>query len=885
MDHQIAGDLNAHPDFYTPLNQYKPADPYYRTVLALLPARWRIKRSHFWTQAVSPRDSGPVQGWKIHVSSTLENAYKTLERVSTACFDAGVEFKFASDEYIHRKLVSKNIPRQSGGKFMTIYPPTVAVFESLLEVLYDRMAGLEAPYILSDRQYRDSSSIFYRYGGFKAMPSRDYRGREKSMILDPSFQYIEDQRVPHFRLPDFVLDGRWGMSTIADEPEAAEQATELFGGKYEILDVLKFSNAGGVYSGRRRSDGAPVVIKEARPHVGADTAGIDVLTRLRKEMRLLKALSGTGIAPEALDWYEEWEHSFLVQEHVAGVGLRQYSVAETRIIHPGASVEEVRIWLGNVVAIARDALGKINTLHQRGVVFGDVSSNNLILDKDALSSRFIDFEGAYEAGVDEPINIYTPGFGRPGRRRADAPVVADDAYAMGALILAMLAPSHLMVELSDTYAQHLLEELGADIGLPSELAHAVLVLLKAEADAVESALAALHRVDLSTVKGFSAQVECCASDVSAEQAQAVAGYFERLLDLRHAWRPLPLGPSATSLDSPEFGLPGVALSWQQIRGRVPEALQKRIAEAGQGERDLAGLYNGSSGVSWIQADLGLLPQARETLRRAGNNSLLYQGFSLAYGCAGYGLACLKLWLKTGETEYLHSAEHVAGVLMQEASEEDSGIYWHDGGDRPVPIGLAEGASGIALFLTYLFKATADERYLHAARRALEFDISKGRKVHGALGFPTDISPSSRILYPYLAYGSAGVASVALRVFAVTGDEQYLHFLNDVKSGVSQKFTMSAEMSMGLAGIATYLLDAAQILGAEEYRGLAQRAANGLQMFKVQRKEGLCYPSGTTGKLSCGLVDGAAGIAMFLDRLAHDKPNNFFMLDELLEIDP
>lgn len=68
-------------------------------------------------------------------------------------------------------------------------------------------------------------------------------------------------------------------------------------------------------------------------------------------------------------------------------------------------------------------------------------------------------------------------------------------------------------------------------------------------------------------------------------------------------------------------------------------------------------------------------------------------------------------------------------------------------------------------------------------------------------------------------------------------------------------------------------------------GLAKRAANGLELFKVQRKEGLCYPSGTTGKLSCGLADGAAGVAMFLDRLAHDKPNRFFMLDELLEVDP
>lgn len=89
--------------------------------------------------------------------------------------------------------------------------------------------------------------------------------------------------------------------------------------------------------------------------------------------------------------------------------------------------------------------------------------------------------------------------------------------------------------------------------------------------------------------------------------------------------------------------------------------------------------------------------------------------------------------------------------------------------------------------------------------------------------------------------------------------------------------------MGLAGIATCLLDATQILGADEYRGLARQVAIGLELFKVQRKKGLCHPGGTTGKLSYGLADGPAGIAMFLDRLAHDKPNRFFMFDELLEI--
>ena len=58
----------------------------------------------------------------------------------------------------------------------------------------------------------------------------------------------------------------------------------------EIESAIKFSNFGGVYAGRSVPDGAPVVIKEARPLV-CGPSGQSAADSLRKEYRLLTLLS------------------------------------------------------------------------------------------------------------------------------------------------------------------------------------------------------------------------------------------------------------------------------------------------------------------------------------------------------------------------------------------------------------------------------------------------------------------------------------------------------------------------------------------------------------------------------------------------------------------
>jgi len=809
----------------------------------------------------------------------LKDARHVLEVVARACTVRSTEFKFASDTFIHRKLLSKSIARQSGGKFVTIYPPDTGTFEVLLEVLYQQLKGVRGPYILSDRQYKDSDAVFYRYGGFRSFTVQEVTGREKSMILDDTFRLVEDQRLPRFQVPEFVTDGKWGQVEAASQ--ASIGAESLFGDKYKIESALKFSNAGGVYAGSRIEDGLAVVIKESRPFVDAEANGVEPLSRLRKEQRILRALEGTGIAPRPLGWFVEWEHTFLVQEKIEGKTLREYCLEATRSLYPGSTREQVRVWIQKSAAIGFQLIKMLQVLHGHGIIFGDISTNNIIITPQTNQVCLIDFEGALQKGVDEDINLYTPGFCASGRRERDDARVSDDTYALGCVLLSLFLPVSASLDILHKYADRALDELENDVGLPRQIGTCIRELLRNSDVDLDDCVKLLEEADLSAVMDFTLEPVSSPRNDLSEVVTRSMDYMREILDMEHSWRPLPLGAQSVDLVSLDHGLSGVALVWHQVEGGLPEELKTWMRQAGARGGHLPGLVNGLCGAAWAQCEIGLLAESERLLSRAAAHPLLHDNMSLGFGYSGYGLACLKLWCTTSDRKLLKEACRVGDALLETFVRKEHGVAWTLDSLGHAGVGLHTGASGVALFLLYLAAATKDNRYLDLAMEGLDHDIAEGRALGDVLGFPASTAPDNRVLYPYLASGTAGVASVALRAYLLTGEVRYKEFLDATKASVAQKYTASPELFLGLAGIGHHLLDVAQLLNDDSYRRLAWRAARGLSFFEVERPAGTCFPSGTSVKISCSLADGGAGVISYLDRLLHDKRNGILMLDELL----
>src|SRR5688500_515999 len=74
--------------------------------------------------------------------------------------------------------------------------------------------------------------------------------------------------------------------------------------------------------------------------------------------------------------------------------------------------EEVAEYYERVKRVWLRVAGGIETMHAAGVTCGDLSLTNVIVrDGTDDDIRMIDFEAAWDAGVDAPTDLYTPGFG------------------------------------------------------------------------------------------------------------------------------------------------------------------------------------------------------------------------------------------------------------------------------------------------------------------------------------------------------------------------------------------------------------------------------------------------------------------------------------------
>ena len=107
----------------------------------------------------------PAQGWKIHVSSCLDDAERVLDAVWDYCVPRGLAFKFLRSRPVMVMLNSKSAFRGSSGKLVTIYPMDEAQLELTLKELDAICPDVQGPYILSDLRY-GGGPLFVRYGGF-----------------------------------------------------------------------------------------------------------------------------------------------------------------------------------------------------------------------------------------------------------------------------------------------------------------------------------------------------------------------------------------------------------------------------------------------------------------------------------------------------------------------------------------------------------------------------------------------------------------------------------------------------------------------------------------------------------------------------------------------
>lgn len=876
----------AHSLFYESLDHYQPDKAtYLALVKGLLAADWEVVRKGVWFHAVPKGKGLAAQGWKIHVSATQENAERVLSAVVPVLVDERTPFKFGLDRRILSIMTGKAWHRGGAGKFVTIYPDDERHFVALIERLHQGTRGLAGPYILSDRRYRDSRVLYYRFGGLLPTESLSSKGEKDLMLSAPDGTAVPDERQPYFVLPPWVADP---LAPPAEEGDGQDDGT-LKAGRYQIDSVLTFSNSGGVYLATDRSDGSRVVIKEARPFTNVTPSGDDAVALLAKEHRFLRRVEQEGIAPRPVDFFTDWEHSYLVEEYLGDVPtLRYHASAMERniLLMTRPTTEAVAAYWADLRRVFRRLAEMVEVLHRHGIVFMDLSMNNVLVLDGGRDLKLVDFEGAFEPDVEEPTYIFTPGFASYKDMVRQEYRYESDYYSFGTLLLAYLIPVNGMLAFDPTAHLRFAREICADFRLPSAIVDAIGGLMAAEPADRLSPRAACDLLEQATLTG-EPPVLRVRPDLTAACAQVVARTAEHLVRVatpERVDRLFPADPKVfvTNPLGVAYGACGVAYALRRIAGEVDPRIVDWILKQPQDEKSCPpGLYMGLSGVAWSLWELGHQERALAALAAAASHPRLASSPDVFYGASGYGIAALKFFARTGDDRHLDAAVGAAQVLARSAQEEEDRLFW-PGENGEVSYGFAHGSSGIAVFLLYLHAVTGDEKWLSLGRRALDFDLAAAEtNAEGAFTWRMSRRPGASLL-PYLRYGTAGVGVATARYYRHLRDERYRAALDALFPDTDRKYAIFPGRFIGLAGIGEFLLDLRKEPEYEERAQAAlERLVTGLLLFQVESADGLAFPGYELFRLSCDLGTGSAGIALFLHRYLTDGPHEF-LADELLE---
>ena len=266
--------------------------------------------------------------------------------------------------------------------------------------------------------------------------------------------------------------------------------------KYEVVQTLGQGGFGATFIAKNVGlPGSPqCVIKQLRPSGSA--AGVMEMARdlFRREAKTLGKIGSHPQIPTLLDYFEQGNEFYLVQEFVSGLTLQQEVKQNGPFTEAGA-----RQFLSEILPL-------IQYIHSQQVIHRDIKPANIIRRNQDRKLVLIDF-GAVKDQVNPNVAslseqtaltsyaIGTPGYAPP-EQMAMRPVYSSDIYALGVTSLYLLtgkSPKDLnynpatgemewrrSIDISDTFANVLAKMLEMSVKYRYQTANEVLKALDME---------------------------------------------------------------------------------------------------------------------------------------------------------------------------------------------------------------------------------------------------------------------------------------------------------------------------------------------------------------------------------------------------------------------
>ncbi|MDG4766102.1 class III lanthionine synthetase LanKC [Solwaraspora sp. WMMD406] len=837
-----------------------------------LPEQWRREPKDDWLIFGPTGDKLPDQGWKIHISATLDNAEDVLRTVREYCLDRGLPFKCLRGPRMLLMRNAKYAPRGSSGKFVTIYPHDDAEFELACKELADALDGEPGPHILSDLRY-GAGPVHVRYGGFAARYCLSDDGQVVAAIAAPDGTLVPDRRDPVFRLPDWVT-----LPDFLTPHLAARNATSTTDLPYRVDRVIHFSNGGGIYAARDTRTDRQVVLKEARPHAGLDGTGADAVARLRHEAQTLRQLAGIPHVPEVLDEFALGEHRFVALEFIDGQPLNRILVRRYPLIDADAPAERFATYTAWALRVYDQVRRAIDDIHARGVVYGDLHLFNVMV-RDDDTVALVDFEVAQPLDATTRPALRNQGFAAP--RDRIGPAV--DRYALACLKLALFLPLTQLVRLVPAKATDLADVIRAHFPVPSAFLDDAVAEITATPvpptgtgpahPATTAARPALHPTGAPTASTppVASTPPTAALDptdwavLRRQMTDAIAASATPHRDDRlHPGDIAQFRSGGLNLAN---GAAGVLWALAESGGDPDPDQQdwliRRASNPPSGSR--YGFYDGLHGVAFALDRLGHHAPARDLLGVCLDEPWQQLGPDLFGGLSGIALNLLHFAARTGDTA-LGDAAWQAVRLVADRLDADDRTAPPDGdgavsGGRHPYAGLTRGRSGPALMFLRAYELTGDTGLLDRAEAALRWDLRRCVvRDDGAL----EVNEGWRTM-PYLAHGSVGIGIVVDQYLRHRATADLADAATAIRRAARSPFYAQSGLFAGRAGIIAYLAartrDTDGQRSADDDRAECAAQLRRLAWHAMPYQGALAFPGEQLLRLSMDLATGTAGVLL------------------------
>lgn len=313
-------------------------------------------------------------GWKIHFSVLVKDLCNILDSIAHILIKSNIPFKCPSKLLEAQIINSGKAGISQVGKIVTAYPRNKSELEAIVLQLMPYLQQFElGPVIYQEEQLIKVPHCYVRYGIIgKSKVEVDSIGRYFHLIDDENGQLIRDEKNVNIDATNHHFSSISLKTKFINLPEHFSSFSNSCG-SFIPIKKIQGNRYKSISVYLNKVDLETIVVKTVIPNTITDWQGIDLSDKLKNETRILKYLERKNFnAPRVI---------FESKNDTHQLGLSMVN---------GKPYEDLNV--KEKVEYLIPLSEQLESLHELGIIHGDIKPTNIIINLKDNKLTLIDFE-------------------------------------------------------------------------------------------------------------------------------------------------------------------------------------------------------------------------------------------------------------------------------------------------------------------------------------------------------------------------------------------------------------------------------------------------------------------------------------------------------------